>query len=341
MVNNLMNSEEIDDTDTVSFVIEDALDGQRLDKALSILDEKISRSRLKVLIEDGRVSVNGQVCTGASIKVEAGDEVELQVPPPVVAEPAPENIPLNIVYEDDDVIVLNKPAGLVVHPGAGHYSGTLVNALLYHCGESLSGIGGVMRPGIVHRLDKETSGLMIVAKNDHAHQGLSAQLEDRSLRRIYKVLVFKTPMPVRGTVNQPIGRHHVHRKQMTVNHRYGRTAATHYQVLENFNEACAFVECRLESGRTHQIRVHMQFIKHPVLGDPLYGPQNTAVTASFKRAGYAQDVIDAVLAFPRQALHAQSLTFIHPRTGDEMSFESDLPEDIAKLLKLLETVKKA
>jgi 23S rRNA pseudouridine1911/1915/1917 synthase len=210
-----------------------------------------------------------------------------------------------------------------------------VNALLYHCADSLSGIGGVMRPGIVHRLDKETSGLMVVAKNDFAHHGLAAQLEDRSLSRVYKALVFKTPFPARSVIDKPLARHPSNRVKMAVR-KTGKAARTFYNVEKNFSDGCSLVECTLESGRTHQIRVHMESIGHPLIGDPLYGPQHNGVRSALAKGGYAEDVITAVLAFPRQALHAGFIQFIHPRSEEAMSFTAPLPDDISKLLKLLE-----
>lgn len=321
--------------DVFSFTASENHRGARLDKVLFEQLGDYSRSRLQALIKDGQVFINGESCTQPSQKIKDGDEIELEIPAPVEAEPKPENIPLDIVYEDEDLIVINKQAGLVVHPGAGNWDGTLVNALLYHCGDSLSGIGGVLRPGIVHRLDKDTSGLMVVAKNDDTHQGLSAQLQDRSLSRTYKTLVLKVPVPALGVIDRPIGRHAWSRMKMDINLRNGREAKTFYKVIENWGDACALVECKLESGRTHQIRVHMQSFKHCVLGDPLYGPQPNAVTSAFKKEGYDQNVIDAVLNFPRQALHAWKIEFIHPISGENMEFEAEIPADFAKLIKLL------
>jgi 23S rRNA pseudouridine1911/1915/1917 synthase len=272
------------------------------------------------LIEAGEVKIHGGVENRPSYKVQSGDVLTLNVPPPIKWYPAPENIPLNIVYEDDDLIVLNKPAGLVVHPGAGNKDGTLVNALLYHCSDSLSGIGGVLRPGIVHRLDKDTSGLMVVAKNDTAHQGLAAQFSDRTLSRKYKALVLGVPMPPKGEINLPIARHHKNRLLMAVNEKHGKPARTFYKVVERYRDHFALVECTLESGRTHQIRVHMKAIDHPLIGDPAYGAQITKVQSALKKAGYNEDIQAHVLNFPRQALHAFSLTFIHPRSGKAMTF---------------------
>jgi 23S rRNA pseudouridine1911/1915/1917 synthase len=307
----------------------------RLDKILSTAFADLSRSRIQALIEDGQVLLNDAVCDSSSKKLQIGDVVMLSVPPPVDATPKAEKIALDIVYEDEDLLVLHKPAGLVVHPGAGNYEGTLVNALLHHCKGSLSGIGGVMRPGIVHRLDKETSGLMVVAKNDMAHKGLSAQLEDRSLSRVYQALVFKVPFPSKSVVDQPLARHPSNRLKMAVAHRGGKAARTHYHVQQKFGEACALVECKLESGRTHQIRVHMESLGHPLIGDPLYGPQKNGVSSALKKAGYDDKTIQEALNFPRQALHAGALAFTHPGTDELLEFTAPLPDDMSKLLKLL------
>lgn len=326
-----------DDEDVAAFPVAAEDVGARLDAWLArqCIDMNLSRSRLKDLILEGAVSIDDEICIDPSYKIKAGTEVALLVPPPEDATPVPENIPLDIVYEDGDLLVINKQAGLVVHPAPGHSTGTLVNALLYHCGDTLSGIGGVRRPGIVHRLDKDTSGLMIVAKNDAAHQGLSAQLADRTLSRHYKALVWGVLQPKKGKVDEPVGRHHINRQKMTVTKRHGREAVTHYLMEENFGTAAALLECRLESGRTHQVRVHMAHIGHPLVGDPVYGAQRTAAAALLKKGGYADEVKDAVLAFPRQALHAARISFIHPVTDEEMTFESALPADMESLISLL------
>lgn len=293
------------------------LAGQRLDKALSVLAE-LSRARLQDLMSKGHVSIGGKAATDASRKVKAGEVYQLHLPPPEPAEPEAQKIDLKIVYEDKDVLVIDKPAGLVVHPAPGNRDKTLVNALLAHCGKSLSGIGGIARPGIVHRLDKDTSGLIVVAKNDLAHQKLSAQFADRSLSRTYQAVVFGVPDMRAGIVDAPIGRHPRDRKKMAVIGK-GKSARTHYKVLDVFSGA-ALVECKLETGRTHQIRVHMAHIKHPVIGDPVYGLRSSQ-----------KDKID----FPRQALHAMALTFIHPRTNKIRVFEAPLPKDMKALLKKL------
>ena len=321
--------------DALRFVVEDAQAGLRLDKALAVLAPEYSRSRLQGLIQGGALMLNGLPCGDVSRKVMPGHVIELRVPEPENAVPEPENIPLDILYEDEHLLVLNKPAGLVVHPGAGNWTGTLVNALLHHCGQTLSGIGGVVRPGIVHRLDKDTSGLMVVAKNDLAHQGLAAQLEDRSLSRIYEALVLKVPTPVKGVVDLPIGRDPRHRLKMSVKGRGGKAARTHYLVKQTYKDVFSLVECTLESGRTHQIRVHMQAIKHPLIGDPLYGPQDTAVKGAAKKGDYDEKTAEILVNFPRQALHAREIAFIHPVNGEEHLYAVDRPDDFNKILKLL------
>jgi 23S rRNA pseudouridine1911/1915/1917 synthase len=323
--------------ETTRFVMGAEQGNCRFDKALSMVSADLTRSRAQGLIKEGCVKLNGLVCSDTSRKVRAGEVVELEIPEASDPVPQPENIPLDVVYEDRHLLVINKQAGLVVHPGACNWTGTLVNALLHHCGDSLSGIGGVARPGIVHRLDKDTSGLMVVAKNDAAHRGLSEQLEDRSLSRVYKALVLKVPTPLKGTIDRPIGRDPRNRLRMAIKGQNGKEARTHYLVKGNYNEACALVECKLESGRTHQIRVHMASMKHTLIGDPLYGPQRTALIACLQNGGYDEDVIAEFIAFPRQALHAERISFIHPITDELMSFESSLPEDFSKLLKMLES----
>lgn len=322
------------DTDTYSFAVDDDNAGQRLDRFLSAQCTDISRTRLKNLIVAGEVSLSGDEVTDPSRKLKSGDLIQFKMPEAVDDNPQPENIPLDIVYEDDDLLVINKQVGLVVHPGAGNYSGTLVNALLYHCGDSLSGIGGVKRPGIVHRLDKETSGLMVVAKNDKAHGGLASQLSDRSLSRQYKALVWKIPAK-KGVVDEPVGRHPQNRLKMTVNRRNGREARTHYEVEKNYSDTMAMVNCRLESGRTHQIRVHMAHIGHNLVGDPVYGLQTNAQQSLLRKAGYDDKTQEIVLGFPRQALHAWHIAFIHPETEEKMTFESALPDDLKNIIYVL------
>lgn len=331
-----------------TFIIdEDLITYKRIDKILTAaMQNELSRARIQGLIKEGCVTRNGQMIDDPSLKIAMNDEIHLHIPPAKPATPMAENIPLDIIYEDDDLLVINKQTGLTVHPGAGNPSGTLVNALLFHCAGQLSGIGGVERPGIVHRLDKETSGLMVVAKNDHAHQHLSAQLKDRSLTREYWALVFKNPMPRKGQINGPIGRDPGNRLKMATRlarpsdlpkdpPRGWRVARTFYKIQANYGEALSTVKCKLESGRTHQIRVHMQALGHPLIGDPLYGAQSTAIASAMRKAEYSQEIIAQVLAFPRQALHAQNIAFIHPQSDQEMSFSSPLPEDLLKLIDLL------
>jgi 23S rRNA pseudouridine1911/1915/1917 synthase len=321
--------------DIAEFQVDETLAGQRLDKALAALCPEHSRTRLKNLIDEGGVRIDGVVCAQPSHKVQVGQSIALHIPDPVESVPQAENIPLHIVYEDDDLLVIDKPAGLVVHPGAGHWTGTLVNALLYHCGDRLSGIGGVIRPGIVHRLDRDTTGLMVVAKNDSAHRGLSEQLSDRSLSRDYRALVWDVTEP-KGHIDKPMIRSASNRQKMSIAFSGGKEARTHYRRDHVLRDCISMVTCSLETGRTHQIRVHMESIKHPLLGDPVYGLQPTGQSSRLRKAGYGEDVVAAVLAFPRQALHAAHLRFIHPRTGEDMGFESTLPEDLRALISVLD-----
>jgi 23S rRNA pseudouridine1911/1915/1917 synthase len=311
--------------------------GERLDRFLPRQFPEVSRARFQTLIANGCVDVEGAPVTEARRKVKAGDHVTVRLPPPVPAEPLPEAIALSIVYEDDALIVIDKPAGLVVHPAAGHDSGTLVNALLAHCGDSLSGIGGVKRPGIVHRLDKDTSGLLVVAKTDQAHKSLSEQFaahgRDGRLERAYIAVAWGAPERRRGTVDAPIGRHGVSREKMTVSRSpQARVAITHYEVEQSFGTppVASLITCRLETGRTHQIRVHMAHIGHPLLGDETYG--KGFKTAIHKLPVAAQG---ALKALGRQALHAAILGFEHPVTSEPMHFESDPPADLAALIAAL------
>ena len=315
--------------------------GQRLDQWLAgETVSGLSRSRIKQLIEQGNVRLNGEPVTEPKRKLKPGDNVEIVLPEPEPAEPLAEDIPLAVLYEDDDVIVIDKPAGLVVHPGAGNPSGTLVNALLAHCGDSLSGIGGVRRPGIVHRLDKETSGVMVVAKNDRAHQALSAQFADHGrttqMRRAYLALVWGAPPRMAGTIETWLGRSSRDRlKQAVVSEHQpdARHAVTHYQVRERFGDpagaapVAGLVECRLETGRTHQIRVHMAHIGNPLIGDRDYGK-----SFATKANALPDGLREAVAGFSRQALHAAHLSFTHPATEELMSFETPLPADMAELV---------
>lgn len=311
---------------------------ERLDRVAARLWSDLSRSRLQALIREGQVTVDGAAILDPGRKVAAGARIVLTVPPPSPAEPEGEAIDLAIVYEDDDVIVIDKPAGLVVHPAAGHDSGTLVNALIAHCGESLSGIGGVKRPGIVHRLDKDTSGLLVVAKNDRAHQGLAAQFADHGrtgpLERAYFALVWGVPDRQRGLVEAALARSLHNREKITVvAGERGRYAITHYEMLEALPQTAplaSLVRCELETGRTHQIRVHMAHIGHPLLGDHIYG-------SGFKTKAnrLSEEQQTALKALNRQALHATVLGFEHPKSGEFLRFESALPNDMATLLAAL------
>ena len=293
--------------------------GTRLDLVLSAGLEDYSRSFIQKLFEMGSISVNGQVCTSKKYKCCEGDIVEIEMPEPKKLQAEAEDIPLDIVYEDEELIVVNKPAGMVVHPAPGNYSGTLVNALLYHCGDELSSINGVIRPGIVHRIDKDTSGLLMAAKTNRAHQELARQLEEHSISRIYNAIVYDNIKENEGTVDAAIGRDPKNRLRNAVikegmpGFESARNAVTHYKVLERFGKF-TLIEAKLETGRTHQIRVHMAYIKHPLLGDELYGPTKNKQGAK------------------RQMLHAGVLGFIHPVTGEQMQFESPLPEDFQKVL---------
>jgi 23S rRNA pseudouridine1911/1915/1917 synthase len=328
----------VNDTTQQEWLLEDGMAAERLDRVLARLQADLSRSRLQALIRDGQVTVDDTPVLDPNRKVAGGVRITLTVPPPVPAEPAGEAIDLTIVYEDDDVIVIDKPPGLVVHPAAGHDSGTLVNALIAHCGESLSGIGGVKRPGIVHRLDKDTSGLLVVAKNDLAHQALAAQFADHGrtgpLERAYLAILWGVPERRRGTVEAALARStHNREKIVVVGEDRGRYAITHYEVLEGLppaNPIASLVRCELETGRTHQIRVHMAHLGHPLLGDATYG---SGFKTKANRLSEPQK--EALIGLNRQALHAAILGFEHPRSGEFMRFESPLPLDMAALLQAL------
>lgn len=319
-----------DQSSIVTATVDQELAGARLDKALAGLVPALSRERLKALILDGCVAgERGEPVRDPSRRVNPGQTFTLHVPEATPADAAAQEIPLVIVHEDAHLVVVDKPAGLVVHPAAGNLDGTLVNALLHHCAKDgktgLSGIGGVARPGIVHRIDKDTSGLIVVAKNDAAHEGLARQFKDHSIERRYLAIVNGTPAPPSGTVDTWIGRSDHNRKKMSVQREgRGKHAVTHYRTVEPLSGA-ALVECRLETGRTHQVRVHMSHIGHPLLGDPVYGSGGR---------GKLKDVL-AKLPFRRQALHAASLGFIHPVTGQKLFFESAPPADMQELLSRL------
>lgn len=346
--------------------------GQRLDRALTTFVSELSRTRLKTLILAGHVAIGGRTIRDPSHCVNAGDVVAVVVPQPAPPAPRPENIPLAVIYEDADIVVIDKPPGLVVHPAAGNWTGTLVNALVAHCGATLSGIGGVRRPGIVHRLDKDTTGVMVVAKNDHAHQALAAQFADHgrtgSLQRGYLAFVWGTPDRPKGMIDKPIDRHPQARERMAVRPG-GREAITLWEVLENYPAAllrmaspcppregregatrgrraglystgatpggsvpmvASLLDCRLKTGRTHQIRVHLAAIGHPLLGDATYGPGFRTKMALLSEAAR-----DALVALSRQALHAYLLGIEHPRSGREMVFRSNLPPDLERLRRAL------
>lgn len=287
----------------------------RIDRYLSECCDDISRSYLQKLVKEGNVLVNGQ-SVKSNYKVTAGDQIRIELPaamePEIVAEP----MELDVIYEDSDMILINKPKGMVVHPAAGHYSGTLVNGLMYHCRENLSGINGVLRPGIVHRIDMDTTGVLIACKNDMAHNAIAEQLKEHSITRKYYAIIHGVLKEESGTIDAPIGRHPVERKKMSINHQHGREAVTHYRVLKRFDRF-TYVECQLETGRTHQIRVHLASIGHPLLGDQVYGP--------------------AKCPYPLrgQTLHAGILGFCHPRTGEYLEFSAPLPEYFQELLRKL------
>lgn len=300
--------------DNLEFIVDDNFNGVRLDLFLSKMFEDKSRSYFQGLIEDGLAKVNDMTKKG-NYKLKTNDKVSISIPEPVGLNVEPENIPINILYEDSDVIVVNKPQGMVVHPAPGVYNGTLVNALLYHC-KDLSGINGVMRPGIVHRIDKDTSGVLVIAKNDLAHNNLAVQFKEHTMTRVYYALVEGNIKSDEGTVDAPLDRHPVERIKISVVSG-GRRAVTHYKVLERFKNN-ALIECRLETGRTHQIRVHMAYIGHPLVGDPVYG---------YKKQRFS---------LQGQMLHAKKLGFIHPTTKQYMEFDSPLPEYFNRILNILE-----
>ena len=305
--------------------------GERLDRLLATHLSDLSRTRLKRLVEAGRVSVNGATVMDPTLRVKPGQTFTVLLPPPVVDTPEAQAIALAVRYEDAQVIVIDKPAGLVVHPAPGNPDRTLVNALLAHCGASLAGIGGVRRPGIVHRLDKDTSGLMVVAKTELAHARLSADFAARTITRAYQAIVWGVPSPAHGEISGAIGRSPRDRKKMAVVGERGRAALTRYRVLRTFKDAAALVECRLATGRTHQIRVHMSALGHPLIGDRTYGGGGAG-----RLRGAPPAVRAAVAAFPRQALHANVIGFNHPATGEQLRFESALPQDMQELIRSLE-----
>lgn len=296
--------------------ITEEMETERIDKCISSLVDSLSRSYIQKLLKEEKIEVNGTVVK-ANYKVKAEDVIRFELPPSIQPDILPENIPLDILYEDKDVLVVNKPKGMVVHPAAGHYNGTLVNAVMYHCRDNLSGINGVMRPGIVHRIDKDTTGSVIICKNDVSHSCIASQLKEHSVVRRYHAICYGRISEEEGTVNAPIGRHPADRKKMAVNEKNGKPAVTHYRVIRRFDKY-TYIECILETGRTHQIRVHMASIGHPLLGDEIY--------ANNRKSPYKLE---------GQCLHAKILGFIHPSSGEYIETDAPLPEYFERLLRLL------
>ena len=303
----------MDEERIIEIAFDESVKGMRLDKALSLMMPGTSRSAVQKHIEEGRVFLDGEMADSKKYTVSGKEKVTVELPEPEILEVKAQNIPLDIVYEDDDVLVVNKPKGMVVHPAAGNPDGTLVNAVMYHCGDSLSSINGVVRPGIVHRIDKDTSGLLMIAKNDAAHNSLAAQLAEHSITRKYTAVVYNNFKEDEGTVDEPIGRDPKNRQRQCVIYTNSRAAVTHYRVLERFGKY-TLVECVLETGRTHQIRVHMAYIKHPLLGDELYGPAKNPYGVK------------------GQMLHAGVLGFVHPKTGEYMEFERPAPDKFLNIV---------
>ncbi len=306
----------MNNTEVMEFYVEQEDVGTRIDVYLAENMDELSRSALKKLIDEGNVEINGKNCK-SNYKLRAKDVIAISIPESVPVEILAEDIPLDILYEDEHLIVVNKPKGMVVHPAPGHYTGTLVNALLHHCGDELSGINGEKRPGIVHRIDKDTTGVLMIAKTNMAHQSLAAQLAEHSITRKYYAVVFNGFQEEEGTIDQPIGRNPLDRKKMAITQKHSRHAVTHYKVIERMKNF-TLIEAQLETGRTHQIRVHMTFAGHPLLGDLVYGPKKQP----FKVEG--------------QVLHAKVLGFVHPATGEYMEFEAALPESFQKVLERLQ-----
>lgn len=300
----------------LDFSVDEDYEGIRIDKLISLLSDELSRSYIQKIIKDGGVSVNGSIVR-ASYKTDEGDEIRIEVPDTVMPDIVAEDIPLDIVYEDDDVLIVNKPKGMVVHPAAGNYTGTLVNAVMYYCKDALSAINGVMRPGIVHRIDKDTTGLLVICKNDNSHRSIADQLKVHSITRRYHAICCGVLKDDEGMISAPIGRHPNERKKMAVNVPNSKDAVTHYKVLKRL-KGYTYIECRLETGRTHQIRVHMAGIGHPLLGDEVYG----GVRSGFSLQG--------------QCLHAKVLGFIHPSTKKYIEFDSDLPDYMTALINKLD-----
>ncbi len=299
-----------------NLIIDEENSGERIDSYLAANLEGPSRSFIQKLIEQGNVTINGKVISSKKEKLKPEDQVSITIPPAEELEIVPQDISIDIVYEDDDVLIVNKPKGMVVHPAVGNYTGTLVNAIMFHCGDRLSSINGVIRPGIVHRIDKDTSGLLMIAKNNKAHESLSSQLAEHSITRTYVALVYNNFTNDEGTVDEPIGRDPKNRLRQAVTYTNSKRAVTHYKVLERFGNY-TLLQCNLETGRTHQIRVHMAYIKHPLVGDMVYGPKKSKIKAD------------------GQMLHAKTLGFIHPSTGQYMEFDSQIPEYFETILNQL------
>ncbi len=340
MDEDLPEAETIAEPDPVSrreVRADDAAAGRRLDAVLAAALDGLSRTRIQALVKQGAVTDgDGRIVASSSMRVAAGQRFTVEVPAPAPARPAPQKIPLEIAFEDDHLIVIDKPAGLVVHPGPGNPDGTLVNALLAHCGSSLSGIGGVARPGIVHRIDKDTSGLLVAAKTDAAHAGLAAQFAEHSIERRYTALAWGEPRPLTGRIDAAIGRDPAHRTKMAVRRDGGRAARTYYAVTDRYGGLLSLIDCRLATGRTHQIRVHLAHRGHPLVGDYLYGGRRH-LPQPWRDTPQAA----AVESFRRQALHAARLGFVHPVTGEALAFGAALPQDIAVLVSALKPLRNA
>ncbi len=323
--------DDLDDSAKLTLEVAEAEQGKRLDHLLAKHFPDISRSRIKALIVDGKVMIDDVVIKAPAHRVKTvGSAVAMQVPAAVSVDLVAQDLPLEILFEDEHLIIINKAAGMVVHPAPGHPDGTLVNALLHHCGADLLGIGGERRPGIVHRLDKDTSGVMVAAKHQAAHEGLSTLFASHDLERTYQAVLWGAPSPTTGVVEGAIGRDRMNRKKMAVDLKHGKEAVTHYQVLKHLGLGASLVACTLETGRTHQIRVHMSAIGHSLIGDPLYGRASPA-----RKARFTEEQQDSIVTFPRQALHAAVLGFVHPMTKDFVRFESELPEDMKILIDAL------
>ena len=301
----------------LEFQVVEQQSGNRIDKFIAAQQEDFTRSYLQRLIKENYVKVNEKIAK-ANYKVATGDNITIFIPTPTPLNIQAENIPLDILYEDQDIILINKGKGMVVHPAPGHYSGTIVNGLLYHCKNQLSGINGIMRPGIVHRIDRNTTGVIVVCKNDKSHNFISEQLKEHSITRRYFAIAYHYFKEKEGVIDAPIGRHPIDRKKMSVNYKNGKSAITHYSVIEELKDNFSYIQCQLKTGRTHQIRVHMASIHHPLLGDDVYGPKKS----NYKLEG--------------QVLHAKTLGLIHPTTHKYMEFEAPLPEYFSKLLEKLQ-----